>query len=89
MYTTDKSVTYQLAGGKHSKHLVPSAAFKGDPPTFVRGLFEAYMDAATKNHVSARVEVRVPLSRAKRVMTVWPNDLLSRMLVMFNRDRWW
>jgi hypothetical protein len=89
LYTTDKAVTYQIAGGKHSKHLTPKAAFKGDPPQFVRGLFDAYMDAAMHTEVNARIEVRVPLQHASIVLSSWPNDLLSRTMVMFNRERWW
>jgi len=87
MYTNDKALTYQLANGRHSKHLTGNGALKGDPPQFVRGLFDAYMDAAPHNHVNSRIELRVPLSNACEVLTSWPNDLLSRTMMKFNRDR--
>jgi hypothetical protein len=89
IYTTDKALTYRLTRGQHSKKMSGMMALKGNPPTFVTDLFDAFNDAAIRMDVVARVEVRVPLRRATGVLLRVDDEFLRHNLVVINRDVWW
>jgi hypothetical protein len=89
VYTTDKALTYQLAQGHHSKRMSGMMGLKGNPPTFVSDLFEAFNRAANAMDVVARVELRVPLRNAPRILLGVDDAFLRHNLVVIRRDIWW
>jgi hypothetical protein len=88
-YTTDKAVTYHREAGYFSKFITPSMAMDGTPPDFCRNLENAYQSARDNIDVAARIEVRVELQYANRVLLSFDDDVLRRSLVSLKRSTWW
>lgn len=89
-YTTDKSVTYHADGRHHAKYITGPMAMKGTPPQFCNSLLAAYGVAMQEADVAARVEVRVPLAVARRVMVDGlPRATYQRCLIVYPRSVWW
>jgi hypothetical protein len=92
MYTTDKSITYRTSGGQHAIAIQGSQAIKagsGNPPAFCGALYKLYSEAREVTDSNARVEIRIPLSQATRVLVSWPDDLSRNSLVLLSRSDWW
>ena len=58
-------------------------------PDYTNRLLELYEEAREINDVAARVEVRVPLRRAKHVLLSFPFDLFRQTALLFPRRLWW
>ncbi|KAJ4469609.1 hypothetical protein C8R41DRAFT_970774 [Lentinula lateritia] len=90
LYTTDKAITYNPEGRHHGKAISTNLAMgPTQPPTFISGLFELFTDAMTRNSSNARIEVRVPIRHATRVLVTIDVDLVRRNLLAFPRSTWW
>ncbi|KAJ3550427.1 hypothetical protein NMY22_g492 [Coprinellus aureogranulatus] len=90
-YMTDKSLTAAKGNGHHAKHITAIQAIRRPNVTssFLDHLIELYREAMHENHSSARVEVRVPLDQALRVL--WPVDhdvLFQSIIVLDCGDLW-
>jgi hypothetical protein len=90
-YTTDKSLTYHPTARHFAKFLTGQAAM--DPQSdYTTNLLAAYEEAKGKNDVAARLEVRVPISKAADVLRLTPGfteDVLMRTILIFPRQLWW
>lgn len=90
MYTTDKSLTYNPEGGHHGKAITMSQAMGTiQPPPFIVSLLDTYTKAIENNASNARLEVRVPITKAARVLIRFDPNLIRRSLLLFRRDEWW
>ncbi|KIL63771.1 hypothetical protein M378DRAFT_79097, partial [Amanita muscaria Koide BX008] len=91
-YTTDKSLTYHLAGGGVAKQITAVQAMatsqEGGPP-YVQGLYDSYTSARGKIDVAARLEVRVPYAQAAAVLLRFPRDVFLKTTLVFPRELWW
>ncbi|KAF8327115.1 hypothetical protein F5887DRAFT_1083974 [Amanita rubescens] len=87
-YTTDKSLTYHPTAHHFAKFLTGKNAM--DPrSTYTTSLAAAYEEAREKNDVAARLEVRVPVSKATRVLRDFSQDLFMATALVFPRQLWW
>lgn len=89
MYMTDKAVTYRPEGFHWGKHLTGKEILKNKAEDYCRGLYNLYCDASQKNYGHARIEVRVPIQHADKVMVDVDIDLYRRSLVSFDPVIWW
>jgi hypothetical protein len=89
VYTSDKALTYHLERGMHSKTMTGMMALKGNPPIFVKTLFDAFASASENMDVAARIEVRVPLNHARDVLLGVDDEFLRHNLVVIARSTWW
>lgn len=90
MYTTDKAATYNPERGYHGKAITMNAAMgTTQPAPFLEGLYELYKDAMTETTSNARVEVRVPLSKATEVLLNIDSTVVRNSLLEFTKDEWW
>jgi hypothetical protein len=90
MYTTDKAITYNPEGGYHGKAITMAAAMGAtQPPAFLNGLFNLYKTAMEENSSNARVEVRVPFSKATEVLLSIDSRVVRNSLLGFTRAEWW
>jgi hypothetical protein len=89
-YTTDKSITYNPEGGHHGKAITMDQAMgKTQPPTFVTNLLELYDAAGRSNPSHARIEVRVPIRNALKVLMRWSPDIIRQSVLLFPSVVWW
>ena len=87
-YTTDKSLTYHPTAHHFGKFLTGKNAM--DPGSkYVASLLAAYEEAREKNDVTARLEVRVPISKATVVLRHFPPQLFMDTALVFPRSLWW
>ena len=93
IYATDKSVTYHVEKGRHSKYITGRMALKGDPPTCIPqyciNLANAYQEAMANTPCAARIEIRVPLRHASAVLRYTSQELLVHSIVGFNGGLLW
>jgi hypothetical protein len=90
IYTTDKAVTYNPQGGRHGKTMSINAAMgNSQPPAFVSGLFDVFLEAVESNYSSARIEIRVPILHANTAMLGFDNEIVNRSILSFQGWEWW
>jgi hypothetical protein len=89
LYSTDKSVTYRLDQGRHSKFITCADAIRGKANQFINGLYSAYRNAIDNNYGQARMEVRVPIAFCKNVLVDLDRNVICRGLVSFRSMEWW
>lgn len=90
-YTTDKALTYQPEAGNFGKTLSAKSAMEGggEGPSYTTRLLRSYEEAREKTDVAARLEVRVPLRHAARVLLKFPRELYRHTALVFPRELWW
>lgn len=88
-YTTDKSAVYHRDGYRAAKYLSGAAALKGAPPKYLDSLYHLYEACQVELDCSARVEVRVPLEQADRVLLNLSAQFCDETVLNFERDTWW
>ncbi|TFK62861.1 hypothetical protein BDN72DRAFT_776612, partial [Pluteus cervinus] len=88
-YTTDKAATYHREGRTYAKTLTTNMAMKGSPPDFCQSLRATYEDCSRHSDVAARLEIRVPLHHAARVLTNPRQAHFRSSLVTMSRNVWW
>ena len=92
VYTTDKTVTYQLHSGLYRRRgcedLLPKKIERllADLSSMSR-TFGAC--AKERQEGSARVELRVPLARSLHVLSSFPQSLMNQTLVEVPHADWW
>ncbi|KAF8956187.1 hypothetical protein BDZ97DRAFT_1764028 [Flammula alnicola] len=89
LYTTDKSLIYRPDRFHHGKFITPADILKGKGVAYAENLFQLYRNAAKKSYSLARVEVRVPLEQASRVLRNVSEGLLRDSLLSFSPNVWW
>lgn len=92
LYTTDKNPIYHQSAWRSAKHITGNMAMSSGPdglPTYVSKLYEVYNNAKDTLDCAARVEVRVPLDHALRILLDFERDTQERALVVFKRKDWW
>ena len=87
--TTDKAIIQDLEGGRHGLTLDGKAVLDGTPPRYMDNFYEVYNDATPTDTSAARLEFRVPLSRAVNFMTDFPANLMERAVCVFPTCDWW
>jgi hypothetical protein len=88
-YTTDKALTARPERGRHAKFLECPDVFKGKADAWVDSLYRLNVNAIETNLSTARMEVRVPLSKAKYVLLDVDEGLLRSSLVKIHPTVWW
>ncbi|KAF8054645.1 hypothetical protein FPV67DRAFT_1682298 [Lyophyllum atratum] len=89
-YTTDKSVVSNKDAGHHAKFIETKEAMGTDHPTrTIEGLHTIYDTAKRANSSSARLEVRVPYSKATEVLVRFNSTAFRRCICSFTRAEWW
>ncbi|KAF8872161.1 hypothetical protein BD779DRAFT_1453053, partial [Infundibulicybe gibba] len=89
-YTTDKALTYHPERGHYGKFLTGQMVLNSPGvPIFCENLLDAYTSASRNMDVAARVEVRVPLSKAVSALLALEDHTIIQSLVMFSRTVWW
>ncbi|KAJ3963519.1 hypothetical protein EV361DRAFT_874802, partial [Lentinula raphanica] len=90
LYTTDKALTYNPEGRHHGKAITTKLAMgQTQPADFINGLTHLYTNAMTRNASNARVEVRVPVHHATRVLSNSLSTDVITSLLSFQRSVWW
>ena len=89
LYCTDKTHTYRLDQGHHSKYLNCTDIAKGKEEKFLSSLYKLYVNAIDKHSAQARAEVRVPLEFADQVLLDIDADVIYNSLVSFPPVEWW
>lgn len=90
LYSTDKSITYNPEGHHHGKAMSLAAAMGPEQPaSFITELEDLFVSAMDKNASNARVEVRVPIHHACRVLTNIDDELIRQWVLGFPRRVWW
>lgn len=89
LYTTDKSITYRPEGAHFGKFLKGQDILKGKADDYCHDLYEVYREASEKNYSLARIEVRVPFSKAADVMSTVNVETFRRGLVSIDPVIWW
>ena len=88
-YTTNKALIQHIESGRHGLTLEGKAALNGTPPRYMDSLYRVYFDASNTHTSAARLEFRVPLSRATDFATDFPEYLMERTLCVFPTRDWW
>ncbi|KAI0362849.1 hypothetical protein BV20DRAFT_919007, partial [Pilatotrama ljubarskyi] len=95
VYTTDKTVTYQLHNGSFSPHRV-SSLYPGnirrlleDMNTIATTFSQCGGSAGTVQDGTARFELRVNLDQALEAITSFPDELIRRSAVCIPSPIWW
>lgn len=89
MYMTDKSLTYRPGQGAFSKQLSVPEVMRGKHGAYIGGIYELYCNAIGHSHSMARLEVRVPLRHASRVLIGLDREILRESLVSFKPAVLW
>ena len=89
LYLTDKALTYRADQGHHGKFITCSDVVKGKADDFISNLYSLYLHAIGDNYAQARMEVRVPVRFATRVLLDLDEDPIRRGLVSFPSVEWW
>lgn len=87
-YTTDKSLTYHPTSHHFAKFLTGKVAMDSRS-SYTTSLLAAYEEAREKLHVAARLEVRVPISKATNVLRRFTRELFMDTALVFPRQLWW
>ncbi|KAF9470635.1 hypothetical protein BDN70DRAFT_901951, partial [Pholiota conissans] len=88
-YTTDKAITYRPEGSHFGKFLRGEDIISGKADDYCRGLYDLYRQATDKNPSRARIELRVPMQHASRVLLDVDIDHFRDGLVIFDPIVWW
>lgn len=89
-YTSDKALAYQRFKDYFALYLTGHMAVKGMPPIQVVDFYDLERDAAKNTSCSVRLEIRVPLKSARRVlMRAVPEWLLNASILVFSLPAWW
>ncbi|KXN82138.1 hypothetical protein AN958_03192 [Leucoagaricus sp. SymC.cos] len=88
-YTTDKSVVYNIDKGHHSKYIDVKDVIDMKGADHLESILRIYEAAATANPSKARLEVRVPFSKAAHVLTQFESTIMRECLCTFPRNDWW
>jgi hypothetical protein len=88
-YTTDKALTARPEKGHHAKFLECPDVFKGKADGWIESLYQLNINAIKSNLSMARMEVRVPLSKAKSVLLNVDEELLRSSLIKVHPTIWW
>jgi hypothetical protein len=88
-YTTDKALTARPEKGHHAKFLECPDVFKGKADGWIESLYQLNINAIKSNLSTARMEVRVPLSKAKSVLLNVDEELLRSSLIKVHPTIWW
>ncbi|KXN83946.1 hypothetical protein AN958_00784 [Leucoagaricus sp. SymC.cos] len=89
-YTTDKTVVYNIDKGRHSKFVEAKDVMETkNLDNNVGSILKIYEAAATANPLKARLEVRVPLSKAPHVLTQFNPTVMRNCLCTFPWADWW
>lgn len=89
LYTTDKALIYRPDGTAHGKYIKTTEIIAGKGPKFVENLIQLYNNAISTCSSHARLEVRVPLEEAHRVLLNFDDALIRESLVSINPKLWW
>ena len=89
LYCTDKSLTYRVDKGHYGKFITCDDIVKRKADKFLDSLYLLYINAADRHNAHARMEIRVPLQFAPRVLLDIDNGLLFESLVSFPAKEWW
>ncbi|KAJ2914049.1 hypothetical protein MD484_g6374, partial [Candolleomyces efflorescens] len=88
-YLTDKGLTYSLDNGRVSKSITPAQLVQGKGEQYISELYEVYRQASSQNFSTARVEARVPIHHASRVLINADMRCLAECLLKFPKIVWW
>lgn len=95
-YTTDKGLTYTLPtrnayayGYGFSKQLLVVDVVKGTQSEYIDGLYILYRNAAAVAAAKARLEVRVPLEYADKILLDITPEFIQNALVAFDITVFW
>jgi hypothetical protein len=90
LYDTGKSLTFHRAGRTTGKEMsVEEALHRSQPNGFVKGLFNAFSEAAVKTPSNARIELRVPLENANQVLLSFDLEVLRDSLLQISMEDYW
>ena len=89
MYGTDKSLTYRQDQGHHGKFITCRDVVKGKATDFINSLYSLYINAIDNNNAHARIELRVPVGFANRVLLNIDENVICGGLVSFPSVEWW
>jgi hypothetical protein len=88
-YNTEKALTARQEKGRHAKFLECPDIFKGKADDWIDSLYQLNLNAIDSNLSTARMEVRVPLSNAKRVLLDVDEEVLRFSLIKVHPTVWW
>jgi hypothetical protein len=90
-YTTDKALTYQPEAENFGKTLRARHAMEGggEGPSYTNHLLDSYVEARDTIDVAARLEVRVPLRHAAKVLLSVSREVYRQTALVFPRQLWW
>ncbi|KAI9062336.1 hypothetical protein FKP32DRAFT_1574360, partial [Trametes sanguinea] len=95
VYTTDKSVTYQLHKGAFTAHRTTSlfpgtiGALRNDLNTIAEVFAECGGAKGQTQDGTARFEVRVAIQQSLTALTTFPDELLHHSVVCITNATWW
>lgn len=89
LYTTDKALTYRPDRATFGKTITAEQILRGKAPAYLQSLITLYNNARETSDGHARVEVRVSIFSATKVLVNLDEDLIRTCLVSIARDVWW
>lgn len=88
-YSPEKALTARPEKGHHAKFLECPDVLKGKADDWINSLYKLNRNAIDSNLSTARMEVRVPLSKAKHVLLNVDHELLRISLIKVHPTIWW
>lgn len=89
-YDSGKYLASHKRGDRVALEMSGHMAMRGDPPVQINDYYEMQRDASKDMCVSARIEFRVPLRNALRILIrALPEWLLNASLLVFSIPAWW
>ncbi|SJL18187.1 uncharacterized protein ARMOST_21765 [Armillaria ostoyae] len=94
LYTTDKSLTYDMRTRNNAKFVTTEDLMKKPPDNLTYNMFmtqihDMFTDTAESNDVHARIEARVPLEKAKQVLAEAKPEDFEDLVYCHRREDWW
>ena len=89
LYQTDKGLTYRIDGFHTGKFVTAHDLLTTDQTPYLRGLYDAYINAIETCTSNARAEVRVPYAEATKVFVGFDENIFPHYLISVSRSVWW
>ncbi|KAF9459638.1 hypothetical protein BDZ94DRAFT_1171312 [Collybia nuda] len=89
LYTTDKALTYQPDNGTFGKSITAEDLLKGKGLAYVESLCTLYNNATETSKSHARIELRVSIFSATKVLIDIDEYLVRSCLVSIDSSIWW
>jgi hypothetical protein len=89
LYNTDKALIYRPDGTAHEKYIKATEILAGKGLKFVENLVCSYNHAIDTCKSHARIELRIPLAEADKVLLNFDATIIRQSLVSIPVFIWW